>query len=153
MFLATTRSGLSGVIFRQWPDIECSALELKRYPVTRYFRRAKLLVFKTSKAPLTFLNAIAILGVWGPTLSAIIVTAMFYGKDGLKRFFARVNAREGLKWFLPLPGFFLLIGLAGRFIGSAATGIDFDPRFWGWAWVVQVMLVQLLIAGMGEEFG
>jgi membrane protease YdiL (CAAX protease family) len=98
-------------------------------------------------------SPIVILGVWGPSISAIVVTAIFYGKAGLKRFFARVNAREGLKWFLPLLGFFLVIGLTGRFIGSVAAGIEFDPRFWGWAWVAQVMIMQLLIAGMGEEFG
>ena len=50
-------------------------------------------------------------------------------------------------------GFFLVIGLAGRYIGSVAAGIEFDPRFWGWAWVAQVMLMQLLIPGLGEEFG
>jgi membrane protease YdiL (CAAX protease family) len=98
-------------------------------------------------------SPIVILGVWGPTLSAIIVTVMFYGTDGLKRFFGRINAREGLKWFFPLLGFFLVIGFTGRFIGSAAAGIEFDPRFWGWAWVAQVMITQLLIAGLGEEFG
>lgn len=98
-------------------------------------------------------SPIVILGVWGPSLSAIIVTAAFYGKDGLKRFFGRINAMEGLKWFLPLLGFFLVIGFTGRFIGSAVAGIEFDPKFWGWAWVAQVMVMQLLIAGMGEEFG
>jgi len=94
-----------------------------------------------------------ILGVWGPTLSAFIVTAMYYGKDGLKRFLGRVKAKEGLKWFLPLLGFFFVIGFTGRFIGSAVAGIEFDPKFWGWAWVAQVMVMQLLIAGVGEEFG
>ena len=98
-------------------------------------------------------SPIVILGVWGPSLSAIIVTAMFYGRDGLKRFFARFNAREGLRWFLPLLGFFLVIGLTGHFIGSAAAGIEFSARFWGWAWVAQVMVAQLVIAGLGEEFG
>jgi len=98
-------------------------------------------------------SPIVILGVWGPTVSAIIVTAVFYGKHGLKRFFSRINTKEGLKWFLPLLGFFLVMGLSGRFIGSAAAGIEFDPKFWGWAWVAQVMGMQLLIAGMGEEFG
>ena len=98
-------------------------------------------------------SPIVILGVWGPSLAGIVVTAIFYGKDGLKRFFGRLNFKEGLKWFLPLLGFFLVIGLAGRFIGSAVAGIEFDPKFWGWAWVVQVMVMQLLIAGMGEEFG
>ena len=98
-------------------------------------------------------SPIVILGVWGPTLSAIIVTAMFYGKDGLKRFFGRINAREGFKWFLPLLACFLVIGLTGNFIGSAAAGLEFDPAFWGWAWVAQVMVTQLLIAGLGEEFG
>jgi len=98
-------------------------------------------------------SPIVILGVWGPTLSAIFVTAMFYGKDGLKRFFARMNVRQGLKWFLPLLGFFLVIGLAGRFIGSVATGIEFEPKFWGWAWVAQVLIMQTLIPGLGEEFG
>ena len=90
-------------------------------------------------------SPIVILGVWGPTLSAIVITAVFYGNGGLKRFFARINFTEGLKWFLPLLVFFLVIGLAGRFIGSAVAGIEFDPKFWGWAWVAQVMIMQLLI--------
>lgn len=98
-------------------------------------------------------SPIVILGVWGPTLSAIVVTAIFYGKDGLKRFFGRLNAREGLKWFLPLLGFFLLIGFTGNVVGSVAAGIEFAPRFWGWAWVAQVLIMQLVIAGLGEEFG
>jgi membrane protease YdiL (CAAX protease family) len=98
-------------------------------------------------------SPIVILGVWGPTLSAILVTAVFYGRGGLKRFFARFNAEEGLQWFLPLLGFFLVIGLAGRFIGSAAAGIAFDLEFWGWAWVGQVLVMQVLIPGLGEEFG
>lgn len=98
-------------------------------------------------------SPVVILGIWGPTLSAIIVTAIFYGPDGLKRFIGRLDAKEGLKWFLPLLVFFLLIGLTGRLIGSAVAGIEFDPEFWGWAWVVQVMVTQLLIVGLGEEFG
>lgn len=98
-------------------------------------------------------SPVVILGVWGPSLSAIIVTAAFYGTDGLKRFFGRFNAREGLKWFFPLLAFFLVMGFAGRFIGSAAAGIEFDPRFWGWAWVAQVMVMQLIIPGLGEELG
>jgi membrane protease YdiL (CAAX protease family) len=46
-----------------------------------------------------------------------------------------------------------VIGLTGRFIGSAAAGIDFDLDLWGWAWVAQVMVMQVLIPGLGEEFG
>ena len=98
-------------------------------------------------------SPIVILGVWGPTLAAFVVTAVFYGKEGLKRFLGRINVRKGMKWFLPLLGCFLVIGITGRFIGSVAAGIEFEPRFWGWAWVAQVMLMQLLIAGLGEEFG
>lgn len=105
------------------------------------------LVFDLAESP------VVILGVWGPTLSAIIITAAFYGKAGLKRFFGRVKAREGFKWFLPLLAFFLVIGLTGRFIGSAAAGIEFDLEFWGWTWVAQVMVAQFIIAGLGEEFG
>jgi membrane protease YdiL (CAAX protease family) len=98
-------------------------------------------------------SPLVILGVWGPSLSAGAVTFAFYGRDGLKRFFARFNLREGLKWFLPLLIFFLAIGLSGRFIGSMVAGIEFDPKFWGWAWVLQVMVMQLIIPGVGEEFG
>jgi membrane protease YdiL (CAAX protease family) len=98
-------------------------------------------------------SPIIILGIWGPTLAAVAVTVAFHGTDGLRRFLGRFNAREGFKWFLPLLGFFLIFGLTGRFIGSAAVGVEFDPRFWGWAWVAQVMLMQFLIPGMGEEFG
>ncbi len=78
---------------------------------------------------------------------------MFYGKAGLKRFFSRINPLQGFIWFLPLLGFFLFVGLTGSFVGSVISGIDFDPKFWSWAWVLQVMVMQLLIAGMGEEFG
>jgi membrane protease YdiL (CAAX protease family) len=98
-------------------------------------------------------SPIVILGVWGPTLSAVAVTAVFYGKGGLKRLLGRTHIRKGLQWFWPLLGFFLVIGLTGGFIGAAATGIEFDPKFWGWAWAAQVMMTQLLIAGAGEEFG
>ena len=108
---------------------------------------ASALAFDFAESP------VVILGVWGPTLSAILVTALFYGKAGLKRFFRRFTAKEGLKWFVPLLGFFLAIGFLGRFIGSVAAGIEFTPRFWGWAWVAQVMVSQLVIAGLGEEFG
>ncbi len=98
-------------------------------------------------------SPIVILGVWGPTLAAIVVTAGYHGKDGLKRFFGRMNFPAGLKWFLPLLGFFLVIGFTGGFIGAAVAGIEFEPRFWGWAWVAQVMITQFLIPGIGEEFG
>jgi membrane protease YdiL (CAAX protease family) len=98
-------------------------------------------------------SPIVILGIWGPTLSAITLTAVFYGKAGLKRFFARFRFATGLRWFLPLLAFFLVIGISGRFIGSTIADIEFDPKFWGWAWVGQVMITQLLFAGMGEEFG
>jgi membrane protease YdiL (CAAX protease family) len=98
-------------------------------------------------------SPVVILGVWGPSLSAIVVTALFYGRAGLRRFFGRFNAKAGFKWFLPLLGFFLVVGFTGNFLGSAAAGVEFDPGFWGWAWVAQVMVMQLLIAGLGEEFG
>lgn len=98
-------------------------------------------------------SPVVILGVWGPSLAAILVTAVFYGSGGLKRFFGRFGAREGIKWFLPLLAFFLVIGLAGHFLGAAATGIEFSPQFWGWAWVAQVMIMQLVVPGIGEEFG
>ncbi|MDJ0906286.1 MAG: CPBP family intramembrane metalloprotease [Woeseiaceae bacterium] len=98
-------------------------------------------------------SPLLILGVWGPTLAAVAITALFYGKAGLRRFFARIDARTGFRWFLPLLAFFLAIGLAGRFLGSLAVGIEFDPQFWGWAWVASVMIKQLLIPGLGEEFG
>ena len=110
-------------------------------------------VFGTALALGSAQSPIVILGVWGPTLSAIAVTAVYYGKAGLKRFFGRLNAREGFKWFVPLLVFFLVIGLSGRYIGSVAAGIDFDPEFWGWSWVAQVLVMQLLIPGLGEEFG
>ena len=57
-------------------------------------------------------SPIVILGVWGPSLSAFVVTSWFYGRAGLKRFLGRFNAREGLKWFLPL----LLLGHLGTSI-------------------------------------
>lgn len=52
---------------------------------------------------------------------------------------------------MPFLAFFLLIGLGGHFSGAAATGIEFNPQFR--ARVAQVMLMQLLIPAIGEEFG
>lgn len=98
-------------------------------------------------------SPIVILGVWGPTLAAFILTGFFYGKRGLMRFLSRFGTREGLKWFLPLLGFFLAVGLTGHYIGSIVADTAFDPGFYGWAWVAQIMLTQLVIAGLGEEFG
>ena len=91
--------------------------------------------------------------VFGPTLSAVIVTAAFHGKSGLTRFFGRFETAKGLQWFLPLLAFFLVIGFGGGYIGSVVAGIEFSARFWGWAWVAQVMMAQILIAGFGEELG
>ena len=51
---------------------------------------ASALAFDFTQSP------VVILGVWGPSLSAIFVTAVFYGKAGLRRFFGRLKAREGL---------------------------------------------------------
>ena len=136
--------------------ISQDAQRLLRRQLIAYFVTTFTISWGIFASALTFgfaQSPVVILGVWGPSLSAIIVTAAFYGTGGLKRFFGRVNAREGLKWFFPLLAFFLVIGLTGRFIGSVVTGIEFEPKFWGWAWVAQVMLTQLLIAGLGEEFG
>ena len=136
--------------------ISQDAQRLLRRQLIAYFATTFTISWGIFASALTFgfaQSPVVILGVWGPSLSAIFVTAAFYGTGGLKRFFGRVNAREGLKWFFPLLAFFLVIGLTGRFIGSVVTGIEFEPKFWGWAWVAQVMLTQLLIAGLGEEFG
>lgn len=98
-------------------------------------------------------SPVVILGIWGPTVSAVAVTGVFYGRHGLGRFFARLNVARGLRWFIPLLVFFLAIGTVGGFVGAAASGIDYNPGFHGWAWVAQVMIMQLLIPGLGEEFG
>ena len=99
-------------------------------------------------------SPVVILGVWGPSLMAIVLTGVFYGRSGLGRFFARFATwKTGAKWYLPLLLGFLAIGLLGRFAGSMIAGIEFDPRFWGWDWVLQVMIMQFVIAGLGEEFG
>jgi hypothetical protein len=88
------------------------AKEQLRRQLTAYFLTTFAISWGIFGSALAFdfaQSPIVILGVWGPTLSAIIVTSMFYGKDGLKRFFGRINVTEGLKWFLPLLGFFLVI--------------------------------------------
>lgn len=98
-------------------------------------------------------SPVVILGIWGPSLSALVLTAWFYRVEGLKRFVGRFHFRKGLVWFVPLLAFFLVVGIAGKFLGSLVAGIRFDFQFWGWAWVAQVMIVQLIIPGIGEELG
>lgn len=98
-------------------------------------------------------SPIVILGIWGPSLTAVILTVWFYKVDGLKRFFSRFQFKRGLRWFLPLLVFFLAVGVVGKFLGATVAGIDVDIEFWGWAWVAQVLIIQLIVPGIGEELG
>lgn len=95
-----------------------------------------------------------ILGVWGPSLMGVLITFIFYGSSGLKRFFARFTQfKKGAVWILPLLIGFLIIGFSGRFLWSLISATEFNLEFYGWSWVATVLISQFIIAGLGEEFG
>lgn len=95
---------------------------------------------------------------FGPTLSAIILTGSFEGKDGLRRLLSRVTRwRVGLRWWVIalLP---LLVGLVVALVLRMASGVWVDPATFGEVHFLPslgygALLLWILTFGIGEETG
>jgi len=100
------------------------------------------------------LAALAILGVWGPTLTAIIVSGYMYGMDGIKDLLSRLKIwRIGAWWILVLIVPFALI-FSVSVSAALTTG---DVGYFSRLPPIYVALISLLMstifAGFGEEIG
>lgn len=98
---------------------------------------------------------IILLGIWGPTIISIVLTSLFFGKDGLKQFLARFKRVKNIKWYYWLCLIFLpaIIHSLGKIVwqlyyfGEVVQLVS-PMKYW-----VQPIIGSFIIAGLGEELG
>ncbi len=100
------------------------------------------------------LMPLIMLGVWCPSLSAVALTGVFYGKDGIRKMFSRFS-RYRVKWYWWVALLFLpaAIHFTGRslwqwYYEGAINPFFRDPQYW-----LGAIIPSFLIAGFGEELG
>ncbi len=97
---------------------------------------------------------IILLGVWTPSLSAIVFTAYFRGKKGLVQFLSRFK-RVHIKWYWWLA--LLFIPISVHFIGTSIwqfiSAGELTPRILNISYWLGAIIPSFLIAGFGEELG
>lgn len=98
--------------------------------------------------------AVSLIGAWGPTISALIVTAGIAGREGLRDlvrrcFIWRLAAGWHLAaWLLPpliMAGGLLLFLVLGNEVGPFAPG--------RWSIVLLMLVINVLWGPLGEELG
>jgi hypothetical protein len=93
--------------------------------------------------------AIHNLGLCGPTLAALLLSGLLYGREGAFKLLKRIGRwRAGIGWYLFALLSTLTLGLVARGIHSLAFGTT--PAF-----NFQIMWVQMLVlpSGLPEEWG
>jgi membrane protease YdiL (CAAX protease family) len=120
---------------------------MRRYPLISYFVLAYALTWWVYPL-LRFNPLIGLLGLFGPALAAIIVTAVTEGGSGLRALLGRT-----VRWRVPLPWYLVALGLPALLALLAATcSVLFGPavlRF-GALSALDFILVVLVV---GEELG
>lgn len=97
---------------------------------------------------------IIILGVWGPSISSVVLTGLFFGRNGLRQLFSRFK-RYHIKWYwwcllLLLPA---TVHFTGRSIWQLAYDGAIDPFYRPLQYWASAIIPSFLIAGIGEELG
>ncbi|MCB0280589.1 MAG: CPBP family intramembrane metalloprotease [Calditrichaeota bacterium] len=102
----------------------------------------------------TELLPVILIGIWGPTISSISLTAYLYGKEGIAKLFSRFK-RLRVKWYfwlalILLPAAIHLIGRSGwqLLYDGEINAFYRDPSTW-----LSAIIPSIIIAGLGEEFG
>lgn len=97
---------------------------------------------------------VILLGVWTPSLTAIILTLFFMGRKGLKQFLGRFG-RTKIRWYWWMALLFLpmSMNMVGRSLWEwyeyGQASFEFLPlKYW-----LGAFLPAILIAGLGEELG
>ncbi len=102
----------------------------------------------------TGIEPLLLLGVWGPTLSALALTLLFYGRSGILQMLRRFGrVRIGVQWWallllLPASIHFVGIALWQLISGGPVDVYVTPPQYWPGA-----IIPSILIAGLGEELG
>jgi membrane protease YdiL (CAAX protease family) len=108
------------------------------------------------------LPAMALVGAWSPTLSALLITGVIKGKSGVSDLLKRgLQWRVSVKWYLIAFFSIAIIGLAGIGIHTALGGEMPRPALPGGMPVDQlylflpvIYLINIFIGGpIAEEFG
>lgn len=120
---------------------------MRRFPLAAYFVLAYALTWWVYPL-LRFNPLIGLLGLFGPALAAIIVTAVTDGRPGVRALLSRI-----VRWRVPLPWYLVALGLPALIALLAATcSILFGPAVLrvGTLSVIDFVLVVLVL---GEELG
>lgn len=94
--------------------------------------------------------------VFGPSLAGVIVTAVVYGKEGLRNLWQRaLRWRVSIVWWaiaLFLPGLLTLVAIGiNAFLGGKIPGFTFFRQEW---YLAPVFFLITMVGGpLGEEFG
>lgn len=120
---------------------------MRRFPLMAFFVLAYALTWWVY--PLMWINPlIGLLGLFGPALAAIIVTAATEGGAGVRALLSRI-----VRWRIPLPWYLVALGLPALIALLAAACADlFGPAVIrvGTLSVIDFVLVVLVV---GEELG
>ena len=97
---------------------------------------------------------IILLGVWTPSLMALLLTFLFMGKKAIRRFLGRFG-RTNIKWYwwlvlLALP---FIIHLIGRSIWELWEYGEVSLKVLPLKYWLGAFIPSILIAGLGEELG
>lgn len=132
---------------------ETIANPIKRYPIVFFYLLAFLFSWPADLVPGE--NAILeILGVAGPTLAAVIVANVLYGKQGSDNLFARLfHWRVGFIWYvvaiiLPFLIGFMTVGVLVT-MGETSVQTVFQMP---WS-LFPALLIQRLLVNVWEEIG
>jgi uncharacterized protein len=96
-----------------------------------------------------------LLGGWGPTLAAILITALIAGKQSVKAFLIRgLQWRVGFRWYLVVLLLPAITGLGAIFIHMVFGGEapQFLIREYG-LMLIPIFLIGLFTGPISEEFG
>jgi uncharacterized protein len=121
---------------------------LKRHPLVTFFVVAYAITW--ALVPLVSVSfAFPVLGLFGPALSAIVVTAITEGTSGVKALLGRViHWRVGWPWYVVAAGlpFVLMLAVLGlhRLLGGTVAAGPGDPP---------ALIAMLALLVVGEEIG
>ncbi|OLS26578.1 MAG: hypothetical protein HeimC3_08970 [Candidatus Heimdallarchaeota archaeon LC_3] len=100
-----------------------------------------------------------VIGAFGPTLAAILLSYRKYGLESVKILLNReLEFRFDRKWYLPiliLNSVTIIIGFAGAIIISGESASLFDFSLIGTEIITWIIMLALLLPGdpINEEFG
>lgn len=99
-------------------------------------------------------NPLVLLGVWGPSIAALLLTAVWGRGAGLKQLLGRLLIwRVGVQWYALMIIGFPLVATCAVVISNWLTGGDVALQPFSLSYLLPIVIFQFLIPGLGEELG